>query len=423
MSVLHDGYFTLGLDADPALAAALRGELKRQQDGIELIASENIVSKLVLEAQGSVITNKTVEGFPYGRYYGGAEFADAVEALAIERATKLFGCRFANVQAHSGSNANNGVFLGLLKPGDTILSMKTTAGGHISHGHPATLTGRDYRIVHYGVNRQSERVELDEVRALAVEHRPQIIVAGGSAYAWTLDFAGFRAIADEVGACLMVDMAHFAGLVAAGVYPHPFPHAHVVTTTTNKSLRGARGAMALWNDEALSDKINYGIFPGVQGSVMLHIVAAKAACFGEALRPEFRIYNEAALANAKALAGMLAEGGVRLVGGGTDTSMVLADLVNQGIDGDVAAKALEKAGLAANKNLIPFDTRTAEAPSGLRLSSNAGTTRGFGVEAFRQIGDWIARIVNAPDDATQLAQIHEAVRALCARFPIYPDLR
>ena len=339
-----------------------------------------------------------------------------------ERATQLFGCRFANVQAHSGSNANNGVFLGLLKQGDTILSMKTAAGGHISHGHPATLTGRDYTIVHYGVNRQSERIELEEVRALALEHRPRIIVAGGSAYAWTIDFAGFRAIADEVGATLLVDMAHFAGLVAAGVYPNPFPHAHVVTTTTNKSLRGARGAMALWNDEALSDKINYGIFPGVQGSVMLHVVAAKAACFGEALRPEFRIYNEAAVANARALADALAAGGVRLVGGGTDTSMVLVDLVNQEIDGEVAAKALEKAHLAANKNLIPFDTRTAEAPSGLRLSSNAGTTRGFGVDEFRRIGEWIVSIVSAPGDEALIARIGEEVHAMCARFPIYPDL-
>ncbi|MFD1704006.1 serine hydroxymethyltransferase [Methylopila henanensis] len=422
MSVLHDGYFTQGLDADPDLAAALRGELERQRDGIELIASENIVSRLVLEAQGSVLTNKTVEGPAYARYYGGAEFADAVEALAIERATRLFGCRFANVQAHSGSNANNGVFLGLLAPGDTILSMKTAAGGHISHGHPATLTGRDYRVAHYGVSRQTERVDLDEVRALALESRPRIIVAGGSAYAWTLDFAGFRAIADEVGAWLMVDMAHFAGLVAAGVYPHPFPHAHVVTTTTNKSLRGARGAIVLWNDAALSDRINHGVFPGVQGSVMLHEVAAKAACFGEALRPEFRAYNEAAVANARALAETLAAANVRLVGGGTDTSMALVDLVNQGVDGDVAAKALEKAGLAANKNLIPFDERPAEAPSGLRLSSNAGTTRGFGVDEFRRIGGWIARIAHAPSDTALIAGVRDEVRALCRAHPIYPDM-
>ncbi|MFE1599265.1 serine hydroxymethyltransferase [Methylobacterium sp. ID0610] len=419
MSILHDGYFTQGLDADPELAAAIRGELARQQDGIELIASENIVSKLVLEAQGSVMTNKTVEGFAYARYYGGAQFADAVEALAIARAKALFGCRFVNVQAHSGSNANNGVFLGLLKPGDTILSMKTAAGGHISHGHPATLTGRDYAIVHYGVSRETERVDLDEVRALARAHRPRMIVAGGSAYAWTLDFAGFRAVADEVGAYLMVDMAHFAGLVAAGLYPHPFPHAHVVTTTTNKSLRGARGAMALWNDEALSDGINYGIFPGVQGSVMLHIVAAKAACFGEALKPEFKAYNAAALENAQALAETLAGRGMRLVAGGTNTSLMLVDLVNQGVTGDIAATALEAAGIAVNKNLIPFDTCPPEAPSGLRLSSSAGTTRGFGPAEFRQVGDWIVRAIAARDDAAALAAIHDDVRALCRRFPIY----
>jgi len=419
MSTLHVGYFNLGLDADPPLARAIRGELVRQQDGIELIASENIVSKLVLEAQGSVMTNKTVEGFAYARYYGGAEYADAIEALAIERAKTLFGCSFANVQAHSGSNANNGVFLGLLKPGETILSMKTAAGGHISHGHPATLTGRDYDIVHYGVSRETEKVDLEEVRNLARKHRPKIIVAGGSAYAWTLDFEGFRAIADEVGAYLMVDMAHFAGLVAAGCYPNPFPHAHVVTSTTNKSLRGARGAMALWNDAALSDRINYGIFPGVQGAVMLHIVAAKAACFGEAMRPEFKAYNRAALENALALAGRLAEHGMRLVSGGTNTSLMLVDLVNQGITGDIAATALEAVGIAVNKNQIPFDTRPPEAPSGLRLSSSAGTTRGFGRDEFRQIGDWIVRAIEARGDAAALAAIHEDVRTLCRRFPIY----
>ena len=274
--------------------------MRRQRDGIELIASENIVSRLVLEAQGSVLTNKTVEGLPYGRYYGGAEFADAIEALAVKRACELFGCRFANVQPHSGSNANAGVFLGLLKLGDPILSMDIAAGGHISHGHPATLTGRDYKIASYGVNRKSEWIDLGEVRDLALRHRPRMIIAGGSAYPRAIDFAGFRAIADEVGAYLLVDMAHFAGLVAAGLYPHPFPHAHVVTTTTYKSLRGARGGMALWNDEKLSKKINYGIFPGVQGSVLMHGVAGKAACLGEALRPEFRRYNKRARQFARA---------------------------------------------------------------------------------------------------------------------------
>lgn len=419
MSTLHAGYFTQGLDADPELAAAINSELARQQDGIELIASENIVSRLVLEAQGSVLTNKTVEGLPYARYYGGAEFADAIEALAIERVTRLFGCRFANVQPHSGSNANAGVFLGLLKLGDTILSMNTAAGGHISHGHPATLTGRDYNIVRYGVSRETERIELAELHSLALEHRPKLIVAGGSAYAPAIDFAGMRAIADEVGALLMVDMAHFAGLVASGLYPHPFPHAHVVTSTTYKSLRGARGGLVLWNDEALSDKINYGIFPGVQGSVMMHIVAGKAACFGEALRPEFRTYNQAVLDNARAMATTLAAAGVRLVAGGTDCGLMLVDLNNLGVTGDVAAKALELAGLAVNKNQIPFDPRPPEAPSGLRLSSNAGTARGFGVTEFETIGRWIEQVLKAPADKALLARIKAEVRDLCGRFPIY----
>lgn len=419
MSTLHAGYFTDGLAADPELAAALNGELARQRDGIELIASENIVSRLVLEAQGSVLTNKTVEGLPYARYYGGAEFADAIEALAVERAKRLFGARFANVQPHSGSNANAGVFLGLLKLGDTILSMDTAAGGHISHGHPATLTGRDYSIVRYGVSRASERIELHALRQMALDHRPKIIVAGGSAYPFALDFAGMRAIADEVGALFMVDMAHFAGLVASGLYPDPVPHAHVVTSTTYKSLRGARGGLVLWNDPDLSDRINYGIFPGVQGSVMMHAVAGKAACFGEALRPEFAAYNRAVLDNARTLATHLAEAGLRIVGGGTDCGLMLVDLSPLGVTGDVAAKALEKAGLAVNKNLIPFDTRPPEAPSGLRLSANAGTARGFGTGEFVTIAGWIAAICRAPHDAALLAQLHDEVRALCARFPIY----
>ncbi|WP_075217822.1 serine hydroxymethyltransferase [Mongoliimonas terrestris] len=419
MSTLHPGYFTDGLDADPALAAAIRGELHRQNAGIELIASENIVSRLVLEAQGSVLTNKTVEGLPYGRYYGGAEFADAIEALAVERARAVFGCAFANVQPHSGSNANAGVFLGLLKLGDTILAMDTAAGGHISHGHPATLTGRDYTIVRYGVNRDSERIDLDAVRELALRHRPRIIVAGGSAYPRAIDFAGLRAVADAVDALLMVDMAHFAGLVATGLHPHPFPHAHVVTTTTYKSLRGARGGMVLWNDESLSGRINGGIFPGVQGSVMLHAVAGKAACLGEALRPEFRAYNAAVVENARALAETLAAAGLRIVSGGTDTGLMLVDLSSRGVTGDVAAKALEAAGLAVNKNMIPFDPRPPEAPSGLRLSANAGTARGFGADAFRAIGGWIDRVVRAPGDDATLAAVRAEVEALTARHPIY----
>ncbi|QIB33622.1 serine hydroxymethyltransferase [Ancylobacter pratisalsi] len=419
MSTLHAGYFSQGLEADPELERAIGGELARQRQGIELIASENIVSRLVLEAQGSVLTNKTVEGLPYGRYYGGAEFADAIEALAVERVTRLFGCAFANVQPHSGSNANAGVFLGLLKLGDTILSMDTAAGGHISHGHPATLTGRDYTIVRYGVCRESETIELAALRALALAHRPRLIVAGGSAYPAALDFAGMRAIADEVGALFMVDMAHFAGLVATGLYPHPFPHAHVVTSTSYKSLRGARGGFVLWNDPALSDRINYGIFPGVQGSVMMHAVAAKAACFGEALRPEFAAYNQAVLDNARMLAMSLSAAGLRLVGGGTDCGLMLVDLSTIGVTGDIAAKALEKAGLAVNKNLIPFDPRPPEAPSGLRLSSNAGTARGFGTAEFATIAGFIAAVVKAPDDAALIADVARQVRELCARFPIY----
>ena len=419
MSHLHDGYFNAGLDADPELARAIRGELGRQQDGIELIASENIVSRLVLEAQGSVMTNKTVEGLPYHRYYGGAEFADAVEALAVARACRLFGCRFANVQPHSGSNANAGVLLGLLKLGDTIVSMNVAAGGHISHGHPATLTGRDYRIVPYGVARETERIDLDEIRALATGSRPKLIIAGGSAYPRAIDFQGLRAIADEVGAWLMVDMAHFAGLVATGLYPDPFPHAHVVTTTTYKSLRGARGGLVLWNDEALSNKINYGIFPGVQGSVMLHIVAAKAACLGEALRPEFKLYNQAVLDNARALAASLGDAGIRIVSGGTDSGLMLVDLASRSVTGEVAAKALEQAGLAVNKNQIPFDPRPPEAPSGLRLSANAGTARGFGVAEFRTIGGWIDRVLCNPSDGPAIAAVRAEVLDLCRRHPIY----
>ncbi|MGJ0396514.1 MAG: serine hydroxymethyltransferase [Methylocystis sp.] len=416
---LHDRYFTSGLSADPELASAIAGELRRQQDGVELIASENIVSRLVLEAQGSILTNKTVEGLPYARYYGGAEFADAIEALAIERAKKLFNCRFANVQPHSGSNANAAVFLGLLKLGDTILSMNVAAGGHISHGHPATLTGRDYRIVAYGVSRETELIDLDEIRDLARRERPRMIIAGGSAYPRAIDFAALRAIADEAGAYLLVDMAHVAGLVATDLYPDPLPHAHVVTTTTYKSLRGARGGMVLWNDEALSNRINAGVFPGVQGSVLLHGVAGKAACLGEALRPEFVAYNRAVIDNARALARALADAGLRIVSGGTDTGLMLVDLAARGLTGDVAAKALERAGLAVNKNMIPFDPRPPEAPSGLRLSSNAGTTRGFGAAEFETIAGWIDQVLKRQDDDSTIAAIRKDVAALCAKHPIY----
>ena len=415
------------LSSDPELDAAIGGELERQRDQIELIASENIVSPAVLAAQGSVLTNKTVEGLPGARYYGGAEFADRVEQLAIDRACKLFGCRFANVQPHSGSNANAAVFFALLKPGDTILSMDTASGGHISHGHPATLTGRIYSIIRYGVSRSDERIDLAEVEELARRYGPNLITVGGSAYPRIIDFAGFRRIADAVGARLMVDMAHFAGLVAAELYPNPFPAADVVTTTTYKSLRGARGGIVLWNDAELSKRINAGVFPGVQGSVLLHGVAGKAACLGEALQPEFRDYNKRVLENAQALAATVADGGLRLVAGGTDTGLMLVDLRSRGVSGDAASKALEEAGIACNKNMIPFDPEPAEIASGLRLSSNAGTARGFGAAEFRQIGRWILAVIDglarSSNDGAEVAlMVRSELSALARRFPIYPGM-
>lgn len=419
MTWQQGGYFSAGLESDPELFDLIEGELKRQKYGIELIASENLVSRCVLAAQGSVLTNKTVEGVVFKRYYGGAAYADEIEALAITRACKLFNCRFANVQPHSGTNANAGVLLGLLKLGAPILSMNISAGGHISHGHPATLTGRDYAVTHYGVSRQTERIDLNEVRDLAIKTRPHLIIAGGSAYPREIDFSQLRQIADEIGAFLMVDMAHFAGLVASRLYPDPLVHAHVVTTTTYKSLRGARGGMVLWNDPELTQRINQGIFPGVQGSVMLHSVAGKAACFREALGEEFIVYNIEAQRAAALLAQKLTSGGARVVTGGTDTTLVLVDLTDFNITGDTAAKALELAGLAVNKNLIPFDQRNPESPSGLRLSTNAGVTRGFGVREFATIGEWIIRILHDPRDMLEIKTIAHAVSTLCAAFPIY----
>ena len=419
MTWREGGYFSAGLESDPELFDLIEGELKRQQNGIELIASENLVSRCVLAAQGSVLTNKTVEGEVFKRYYGGAIYADEIEALAIARACTLFNCRFANVQPHSGTNANVGVLLGLLKLGAPILSMNISAGGHISHGHPATLTGRDYAVTHYGVSRQTELIDLDEVRDLAIKTRPHLIIAGGSAYPREIDFSQLRQIADEIDAYLMVDMAHFAGLVASRLYPDPLLHAHVVTTTTYKSLRGARGGMVLWNDAELTQKINQGIFPGVQGSVMLHAVAGKAACLGEALREEFILYNSQAQHAAVLLAQKLSAGGARIVTGGTDTTLVLVDLTNYNITGDTAAKALELAGLAVNKNLIPFDQRSPESPSGLRLSTNAGVARGFGAREFAAIAEWITRILHNPQDIKEIKTIAHAVSTLCAAFPIY----
>ncbi len=422
----HAGYFTAGLaEADAEAWQAISGELARQQDQIELIASENLVSRAVLEAQGSVLCNKTVEGYPGARYYGGADYADAIERLGIARACRLFGCSYANLQPHSGSNANQAVYMALLKPGDTILSMDLAAGGHLSHGHPANQTSRLYRIVTYGVRREDELIDMDHFSALAAEHRPRLIIAGGSAYPRIIDFAAMRAIADEVGARFLVDMAHFAGLVAAGLHPGPFPHAHVVTTTTYKSLRGARGGLVLADDAKLGKKLDAGVFPGVQGSVMLHAVAGKAVCLGEALRPEFRGYNEAVLANAQALAASLVEQGFRLVSGGTDTGLMLVDLTPKGLRGQRASESLEAAGLTCNKNTIPFDPNPPEDPSGLRLSSNAGTARGFGVEDFAEIGRWIGAVLEGlaavpHDNGDVEARVREQVGALCRRYPIYP---
>lgn len=420
-------FFSAGLsEADPEIWQAIAGELNRQHDQIELIASENFVSRAVLQAQGSILTNKTVEGYPDGRYYGGTEFADRIEQLAIDRACRLFNCRYANVQPHSGSNANQAAFLALLDYGDTILSMDVAAGGHISHGHPATQTGRRYRIVSYGVSREDECIDYADVRRLAREHSPKLIVAGGSAYSRIIDFPRLREIADEVGAYLLVDMAHFAGLVATGHYPDPFPHAHVVTTTTYKSLRGARGGIVLANDEAIARKIAASVFPGVQGSLLLHAIAGKAVCLGEALQPEFKTYNGQVLVNARTLAESLARAGYRIVSGRTDTGLMLVDLTAKGLDGARAVAALERAGLTCNKNLIPFDPLPAEIASGIRLAANAGTARGFGTAEFAQIAGWIAEVLDGlaenADNAALESRIRKQVSALCRAFPIYPEI-
>ncbi len=422
----HPGYFTAALgEADPAVAAIIDRELTRQRDQIELIASENIVSRAVLEAQGSVLTNKTVEGYPGRRYHGGAGNADAVERLAIERACRLFGCGFANVQPHSGSQANQVVLLALIEPGDAILGMALAAGGHLSHGAAPNLSGKWFRPLRYGVRRQDGMIDYAEVERLAQEHRPKLIIAGGSAYPRVIDFARFRAIADAAGAWLLVDMAHFAGLVAGGVHPSPFTHAHVVTTTTYKSLRGARGGLILTDDQALARRLDQAVFPGLQGSPILHAVAAKAVCLGEALRPEFKAYARAVLDNARALADSLTEGGLEVATGGTDTPLVLVDLRRQGLTGDTAVAALERAGLTANKNAVPFDPQPPAVTSGLRLGASAGTVRGFGVAEFRRIGAMIAGVLdglaaNGSDNGAREGAVLGEVRALCRRFPIYP---
>ena len=413
-------------DSDPDVFDAVRAELGRQQDRIELIASENIVSRAVLEAQGSVLTNKYAEGYPGRRYYGGCEHVDVAEEIAIERATKLFGCEFANVQPHSGSQANQGVMLALMQPGETILGMSLAAGGHLTHGAKPNLSGRWFNAVQYGVRKQDALIDFDEVEALAKEHRPKMIMAGGSAYPRIIDFERFRAIADEAGALLMVDMAHFAGLVAAGVHPSPFPHAHIATTTTHKTLRGPRGGMILTNDADIIKKVNSAIFPGLQGGPLMHVIAAKAVAFGEALRPGFKSYAQAVVENAKTLASILSERGCDIVSGGTDTHLMLVDLRPKGLTGDITEESLERAGITCNKNAIPFDPQKPIVTSGIRLGAPAGTTRGFGPGEFRQIGELITEVLdglaeNGPEGNEAVEKrVRAEVSELCARFPIYP---
>ena len=425
--VQPDGFFTRDLaDADPQVFSGVARELDRQQHQIELIASENIVSKAVLEAQGSVFTNKYAEGYPGKRYYQGCAPSDAVETLAIERAKQLFGCGFANVQPHSGAQANGAVMLALTKPGDTILGMSLDAGGHLTHGAKPALSGKWFNAVQYGVNADDHLIDFDQVEALAIAHKPKLIIAGGSAYPRQIDFARFRAIADTVGAIFMVDMAHFAGLVAGGVHPSPFGHAHIVTTTTHKTLRGPRGGMVLTDDEAIAKKINSAVFPGLQGGPLMHVIAAKAVAFGEALQPEFKGYAQAVIDNAKALAARLNERGAALVSGGTDTHLALVDLTPLGVTGRDADEALERAAITCNKNGIPFDPLPPVKTSGIRVGSPAGTTRGFGVKEFRDIGDMIADVLDGlrqkgeHGDPEVEAQVRARVRTLCERFPIYP---
>ncbi len=413
-------------ETDPAIAAAIRGELKREQEHIELIASENYVSRAVLEAQGSVMTNKYAEGYPGRRYYGGCEHVDIGERLAIERACALFDCSYANVQPHSGAQANGAVFMALLKPGETLMGMSLAAGGHLTHGAAPAQSGKWFRAVQYGVRRQDGIIDYEEVERLAREHMPKLIIAGGSAYSRIIDFAAFRRIADAVGAYLMVDMAHFAGLVAAGVHPSPFPHAHVVTTTTHKTLRGPRGGMILSQDEDLGKKINSGVFPGLQGGPLMHVIAAKAVAFGEALRPEFRDYAGAIVGNAKQLAATLNGRGFDIVSGGTDTHLMLVDLRSQELTGKAAEESLGRAYLTCNKNGIPFDSQKPTITSGIRLGTPAGTTRGFGTREFRRVGELIADVLaglaTRPDDNTEAENAARAeVLDLCRRFPIYPS--
>ncbi len=423
------GFFTEELSSrDPEIFGAITNELGRQRDEIELIASENIVSRAVMQAQGSVMTNKYAEGYAGRRYYGGCQYVDVAENLAIERAKQLFGCDFVNVQSNSGSQANQGVMLALIKPGDTILGMNLASGGHLTHGAAPNQSGKWFNAVQYGVRKQDNLIDYDEVAALAKQHQPKMIIAGGSAIPRQIDFAKFREIADSVGAILHVDMAHFAGLVAAGEHPSPFPHADVVTTTTHKTLRGPRGGMILTNDEVIAKKINSAIFPGIQGGPLMHVIAAKAVAFGEALRPEFKTYQKAVRANAVALADQLMKGGLDIVSGGTDTHLMLVDLRPKGVKGNVADKALGRAHITCNKNGIPFDPEKPTVTSGLRLGTPAGTTRGFGEAEFREIGDMIIEVIdgiaaNGEDgNGAVEAAVKAKAEALCARFPIYDTL-
>jgi glycine hydroxymethyltransferase len=421
-----DSFFTATLEqADPEIAAAIKGELGRQRHEIELIASENIVSRAVLEAQGSVMTNKYAEGYPGKRYYGGCEFVDIAESLAIERAKKLFNCNFANVQPNSGSQMNQAVFLGLLQPGDTFMGLDLSAGGHLTHGSPVNMSGKWFKVVPYGVRRDDQLLDMEAVEKIAKEHKPKLILAGGTAYSRYWDFKRFREIADSVGAYLMVDMAHIAGLVAGGVHPSPFPHAHVVTTTTHKSLRGPRGGVILSNDEEIAKKMNSAVFPGLQGGPLMHVIAAKAVAFAEALRPDFKVYAKNVVENARALAETLRAAGFDIVSGGTDNHLMLVDLRPKGLKGNVSEKALVRAGLTCNKNGIPFDPEKPFVTSGIRLGTPACTTRGFGVAEFKQVGALISEVLNAvaqsSDGAAPLveASVKERVKQLTSRFPIY----
>jgi len=422
----HSRFFSATLaESDPELAGMVDRELRRQQDEIELIASENMVSRAVLETAGSVLTNKYAEGYPGNRYYGGCQHVDEAENLAIERAKKLFKCRFANVQPHSGSTANQEAFMAMMQPGDTFMGLSLAAGGHLTHGSPVNLSGKWFKVVPYSVRRQDHRIDMDEVAALARQHKPKVIVAGGSAYPRLIDFAAFRKVADEVGAYLMVDMAHFAGLVAGGAHPSPFPHAHVVTSTTHKTLRGPRGAMILTNDEALAKKINSAVFPGMQGGPLMHIIAAKAVAFGEALRPEFGAYARAVVENAKALGEVLSRAGYDLVAGGTDTHLLLVDLRPKKLTGNVAEKALGRAHITTNKNGVPFDPEKPQVTSGIRIGSPAGTTRGFGIAEFQHVGRLMAEVLDGlaangeAGNAKIEAKVKEEAIALTRRFPIY----